>query len=93
MCTFVHYTNHTNQEKTMANTELTRMHAKGKKIIGAYTPDPKGAGWRVGNSGVTEITPYEENGEQAFIPRIKIYKGETLVATAPANQFVIDYAE
>lgn len=55
--------------------------------------DPCG-GATVGFHGVTRIEPYEENGEMAPVPWLKVWKGDVLAARLNAALIVeITYAE
>jgi hypothetical protein len=73
------------------HTELTRETKEICAVYDAHFED--GICNRVGVCGVTKIEPYEENGEQAFIPRVKVFRGEQLYCTLPIRNLCVEYKQ
>lgn len=48
--------------------------------------------FKVGQSGVTSIEAYDENGHMASIPWLAIFKGDEIVLRTPACHVAISYA-
>lgn len=45
----------------------------------------------VGELGVTKIVAYDEYGDQAFIPWLAIFKGDSIAIRCPARDMTISY--
>jgi hypothetical protein len=50
-----------------------------RPILSVSTMGDGYASWDVGKLGVTHITPYMENGQEAGVPWLAIYEGDWLV--------------
>ena len=55
--------------------------------------DPEGSRWKVGESGITEISPYYENGGMAPVPWLAIFKGDEIYSRVMAGKVSIMYEE
>ncbi len=48
-------------------------------------------GFTVGDSNVTKIEAYDDNGSMSHVPWIAVFKGDHLAVRIPANQVSIHY--
>lgn len=70
-------------------TELTRETRKIKAVYDAHFEG--GICFRVGVGTVTKIEPYDESGEMACVPRVRVFKNDNLYCTLPINNLCIEY--
>ena len=53
--------------------------------------DAEQSHFKVGQSGVTRIEAYDENGSMSFVPWLAVFKGDDIVHRCPADQVSIGY--
>jgi len=69
----------------------TELMKDDRPIQAIYWPQEDNPGWRVGESGVTAIVPYEEYGENCMLAWIAVFRGDEIIVRVPAQQVSVHY--
>jgi hypothetical protein len=78
------------QEKAM----FTALTMEKKEIAAVYDAHFEGGiCHRVGANGVTKIEPYDENGQMAYVPRVRVFRGDDIYCTLPVTNLCVEYCQ
>lgn len=73
--------------------QVPQMLADKGEIVSAYYDSVENFCFKVGEAGVTAIKIYAEPGQYCQLPWLAVYKGDKIIARAPAGHVSIHYKE